>query len=302
MPTWNEILESIRTHNPHDVLRNDLLKKISKHTGRNVMVYYSGWLQKPKVGANYSISDEDKNGFMACCPKKEARKRGLDLILHTPGGRVDATESLIDYLYELYEGNIRAFVPQLAMSGGTLIAVSCKEIWMGNQSSIGPVDPQINGVAAQSYIAEFEKACEEVEKRPGTFPMWQAIVGKLPPGFLIECQNAIDWSNDILTKSLQRGMLAGDKDAAEKIKKIQKLLGDKDFSKTHARHITRRQAMDYGLNVQSLESDDKLQDLVLSSHHLLCLTFEQTTAVKIFANDKGSAYITHGVPAPANQP
>lgn len=60
--------------------------------------------------------------------------------------------------------------------------------------------------------------------------------------------------------------------------------------------------MDYGLNVQSLESDDKLQDLVLSLHHLLCLTFEQTTAVKIFANDKGSAYITHGVPAPANQP
>mgnify|MGYP000997416419 FL=1 len=61
MPTWNEILESIRTHNPHDVLRNDLLKIISKHTGRNVMVYYSGWLQKPKVGANYSISDEDMN-------------------------------------------------------------------------------------------------------------------------------------------------------------------------------------------------------------------------------------------------
>ena len=264
------------------------------------MVYYSGWLQKPKVGANYSISDEDKNGFMACCPKKGSRERGLDLILHTPGGRVDATESLIDYLYELYEGNIRAFVPQLAMSGGTLIAVSCKEIWMGNQSSIGPVDPQINGVAAQSYIAEFEKACKEVEERPGIFPMWQAIVGKLPPGFLLDCQNAIDWSNDILKKSLRRGMLSGDKDADEKIQKIQKLLGDQDFSKAHARHITRGQAMDYGLNVRSLESDDKLQDLVLSLHHLLCLTFEQTTAVKIFANDKGAAYITHGVPAPVN--
>lgn len=59
------------------------------------MLYYSGWLQNPKTGANYSISDEDKNGFMACCPKKAARKKGLDLILHTPGGRVDATESLI---------------------------------------------------------------------------------------------------------------------------------------------------------------------------------------------------------------
>lgn len=265
------------------------------------MVYYSGWLQKPKVGANYSISDEDKNGFMACCPKKKDRERWLDLILHTPGGRVDATESLIDYLYELYGGNIRAFVPQLAMSGGTLIAVSCKEIWMGNQSSIGPVDPQFNGFAAQSYIAEFEKACKEIEERPGTFPMWQTIIGKLPPGFLTECQNAIDWSNEILTKkSLQRGMFSGDDNASEKIKKIQTLLGDQDFSKTHARHITRCQALEYGLNVKSLESDDKLQDLVLSLHHLLCLTFEQTTAVKIFANDKGAAYITHGTPTPEN--
>ena len=130
--------------------------------------------------------------------------------------------------------------------------------------------------------------------------MWQAIVGKLPPGFLLECQNAIDWSNDILTKSLRRGMLSSDENADEKIKKIQTLLGDQDFSKTHARHITWRQAKDYGLNIKSLESDDKLQDLVLSLHHLLCLTFEQTTAVKIFANDKGAAYITHGVPAPAN--
>lgn len=294
MATWNEVLEAIRFHSAHDVLRNEWLKKIANHTKRNVMLYYSGWLQNPKTGANYSISDEDKNGFMACCPKKAAREKGLDLILHTPGGRVDATESLIDYLYEQYDGNIRAIVPQLAMSGGTLIAVSCREIIMGNQSSIGPVDPQINGIAAQSYLAEFDKACREVEQHPSIFPLWQSIVGKLPPGFLIDCQNAIDWSNEILTNSLKRVMFEGDPDAEQKVKKIKSLLGDQTISKTHSRHITRRMAQDYGLKVVALEEDDKLQDLVLSLHHLMCLTFEQTTAVKIFANDKGAAYITHG--------
>lgn len=295
MANWNQVLTEIGNRNPYDTLRNEYLRKIAEHTDRNVMVYYSGWLQSPKTGADYSISDADKNGFMACCPKKEDRKKGLDLILHTPGGRVDATESLIDYLYELYKGDIRAFVPQLAMSGGTLIAVSCKEIWMGNQSSIGPVDPQISGVAAQSYIAEFYRACEEVKQDQSKLLLWQPILGKLPPGFLTECQNAIDWSNEILKKSLERVMFADEKRPARKINKIQKLLGDQTISKAHARHITFQQAKEAGLRVMALEEDNVLQDLILSLHHLLCLTFEQTTSVKIFANNFGSAYVTHGV-------
>lgn len=295
MANWNQVLSEIASRNPHDVLRNEYLQKIAEHTKRNVMIYYSGWLQSPKSGADYSISDADKNGFMACCPKKGEREKGLDLILHTPGGQVDATESLIDYLYELYGGNIRAFVPQLAMSGGTLIAVSCKEIWMGNQSSIGPVDPQISGVAAQSYIAEFYRACEEVKQDQSKLLLWQPIIGKIPPGFLTECQFAIDWSNEILTKSLKRVMFANDRYATKKIKEIQKLLGDQTISKAHARHITFQQAKKSGLKVKALEDDNELQDLVLSLHHLLCLTFEQTSAVKIFANNLGSAYVTHGV-------
>lgn len=295
MANWNQVLSEISNRNPYDTLRNEYLSKIAEHTRRNVMVYYSGWLQSPKIGADYSISDADKNGFMACCPKKDDREKGLDLILHTPGGRVDATESLIDYLYELYRGDIRAFVPQLAMSGGTLIAVSCKEIWMGNQSSIGPVDPQISGVAAQSYIAEFYRACEEVKQDQSKLLLWQPILGKLSPGFLTECQYAIDWSNEILTKSLKRVMFASDKRSGPKIRKIKKLLGDQTISKAHARHINFQQAKNAGLKVVALEEDNTLQDLVLSLHHLLCLTFEQTTSVKIFANNFGSAYVTHGV-------
>lgn len=294
MPNWNQVLSEIGGHNPHDVLRNEYLRKISNHTDRNVMVYYSGWLQTPKSGADYSISDADKSGFMACCPKKEERVKGLDLILHTPGGRVDATESLIDYLYELYGGNIRAFVPQLAMSGGTLIAVSCKEIWMGKQSSIGPVDPQFNGVAAQTYLAEFTRAYEEVKFDDTKLKLWNPIISKIPPGFLTDCQNAIEWSNEILTKSLKRVMLADDSKAASKIRTIKKLLGDQTFSKAHSRHITYQQAKAAGLKVKALEDDDLLQDLVLTLHHLLCLTFEQTSAVKILANNHGIAYVTHG--------
>ncbi len=68
------------------------------------------------------------------------KKKGLDLILHTPGGNSAAIESLIDYLREIFGNDLRVIVPQLAMSAGTMIAFSAKEIIMGKQSSLGPVD------------------------------------------------------------------------------------------------------------------------------------------------------------------
>jgi len=36
----------------------------------------------------------------------------------------------------MFGTNIRAIVPQLAMSAGTMIALSCKEIVMGKQSNL----------------------------------------------------------------------------------------------------------------------------------------------------------------------
>lgn len=71
------------------------------------------------------------------------RSRGLDLILHTPGGDMAATESLVDYLRSMFGTDVRAIIPQLAMSGGTIMALSCNKIIMGKESSIGPIDPQL---------------------------------------------------------------------------------------------------------------------------------------------------------------
>src|SRR5439155_11818059 len=119
--------------------------------GRNIIAYYSGWLQKPHLGGepgvDVGINDADKNGFMACIHQMD-RSKGLDLILHTPGGEMTATESLVDYLRAMFGTNIRALIPQLALSAGTMIACASKEIVMGKESSIGPIDPQLAGLPA----------------------------------------------------------------------------------------------------------------------------------------------------------
>ena len=62
---------------------------LHEHTKRNVIVYYSGWLNVPE-NLPVSIDDLDMNGFMAMVHSLDVKK-GLDLILHTPGGDISAT-------------------------------------------------------------------------------------------------------------------------------------------------------------------------------------------------------------------
>lgn len=79
-------------------------------------------------------------GFMTC--SKGVDKNNLDLLLHTPGGSMEATKEIISYLHQTFK-NIRVIVPIKAMSGGTMIACAANEILMGPYSHLGPTDPQI---------------------------------------------------------------------------------------------------------------------------------------------------------------
>ena len=79
MPNWNQLLDEIRAAGSmHDVVRRRYLAEINAITGRNVIIYYSGWLQKGSI-AGVEINDEDKNGFMTVIHELD-RSRGLDLI------------------------------------------------------------------------------------------------------------------------------------------------------------------------------------------------------------------------------
>ncbi len=70
----------------------------------------------------------------------------IDLMLHTPGGDVDAAEKLITLVRGAVgeEGNLRVIVPDYAKSAGTLMALGANQIVMSASSELGPIDPQIS--------------------------------------------------------------------------------------------------------------------------------------------------------------
>lgn len=292
MPNWKEVIEEIQSESnkgtlyPFDVVRRKYISALFKKTKHNVIAYYSGWLQKPD-SADVIVNDKDKNAFMANVHNLN-RSLGLDLILHTPGGDLAATESIVDYLQKMFNGNVRAIIPQLAMSAGTMIALSCSKIIMGKQSNLGPIDPQLGGVACQAVLDEFNKAVEDIKVNPSSAPLWQVIISKYHPTFLGACKNSIDWSEKLVEEWLLRNMCKGNEALA---KKVLKGFGDHKENKSHARHISAEFCKKAGLEIIDMEDDNELQDLILTIHHAYMHTFAHSTATKIVENQLGMAYI-----------
>ena len=289
MASWRELLsEANKLADPIaylDAKRHELLSDICNKTGRNVITYYSSWLTKQNI-ANLDIVDGDKNAFMQAIYGME-KKKGLDLILHTPGGDIAAAESIVDYLHSIFGDDIRAIIPQMAMSAGTMIAISCPKIIMGKESSLGPVDPQFHGLSCQEAVDEFDQAVSEVSTNPASLGLWQVRVSKYTPTFLVSCKNALDWS-----KSYTKHWLAYnyklDEDAANKMSKP---FVDHSESKSHSRHFSIEQCKKFGLNILDLENDNDLQNLVLSLHHAYMIFFDKSTAIKAVENQLGARFL-----------
>lgn len=303
MPNWGQVLEeiqNIKVENPLDTIRRKYLKTMYKYTGRNIIAYYSAFLQKPNE--NVSIDDNDKNALMQAVYGLD-KSKGLDLILHTPGGNTAATESIVNYLRSIFGNNIRAFIPQIAMSAGTMIALSCNEIIMGKQSNIGPIDPQFGGMSCAGVIEEFDTAIEDIRRNPISANLWSLIISKYHPTFLGDCKKAIDWSEKMVKDWLCTNMLSDDPDSEKIADNIIKKLGSHEETFTHQKHIHIDECKLWGIKVIPLEDLNKakiggckdLQDCVLTIHHTYMHTFSNSNAVKIVENHTGSAMIMNAV-------
>src|SRR5260370_6309953 len=172
MPAWNELVNQLEpipgpAQAPWLVAKvNEWLRRLrTKRGDRNVIFYASGFLQKPAAPAMFlQISPEDINGVMSVMHGMDWSKH-LTLVLHTPGGVTNATETIVEYLLQKFS-HIEVIVPTFAMSGGTMIALASNNIIMGRQSQLGPIDAQMpvagRSVSARAIVQQFEEAQSQI--------------------------------------------------------------------------------------------------------------------------------------------
>jgi ClpP class serine protease len=105
------------------------------------------------VGASIGIDDSEA---ILRAIRLTPDETPIDLILHTPGGLVLASEQIARALCR-HKAPVTVYVPHYAMSGGTLIALAADKIVMDENAVLGPVDPQLGQWPAVSILAAVEQ-------------------------------------------------------------------------------------------------------------------------------------------------
>jgi ATP-dependent protease ClpP protease subunit len=296
MASWNEIINKIQTFGANgqavaqylDTLMVDSLNSVSSlRNGRNVIFYASAFLQKPQLDPmSIQITNDEINCFMAVLHGMNFKK-GLTLILHTPGGMTNATETIVEYLHTKFD-YIETIVPTFAMSAGTMIALSTDLIIMGRQSQLGPIDPQMfiggKSVSARSIVDQFLKAKNDINTNIINAHLWAPILAGMSPGLLIEAEKANDYSEQMVETWIGK---KGHKNS----KAIAQFFNSPSLHKSHGKRIDRDESRKQGLNIMDLETDQKLQDAVLTAYHTMTILFEKTPAAKIAVMNGGTRWI-----------
>jgi hypothetical protein len=316
MPTWGQVaLELERegrafqqrlvaaggqlapgTPSPQDILRRKYLAELHALTGRAVIVYETAFLEsRPIDPVIVQIHLGDVQGFMEAC--SNVTQTNLDLILHSPGGQAEATESIVKYLRNRFR-HIRAIVPQAAMSAATMLALAADEIVMGEHSQLGPIDPQYNlqtpegprGAPGQAILDQFELAKEEC-KDATKLAAWLPILRMYGPGAIALIQHQQRLSKELVAGWLETYMFRRRANRAMLAATAAEWFGDFKTFKSHGRPVHLADARRLHLRVTALESDPALQDAVLSLHHAEQITLGTTPAAKIIENHHGRAFI-----------
>ncbi len=125
----------------------------------------------------------------------------IDLVLHTPGGLVLASEQIARAIMN-HKADVTVFIPHYAMSGGTLVALASDQIVMDDNAVLGPVDPQLGEYPAASILKVLDqKPTQEIDDRT-------LILADVSRKALVQVK-------DVVREILKKGMEIEDPDRSE---------------------------------------------------------------------------------------
>jgi len=264
-----------------------VIKEIQGLTGRRLLVY------EVKIWSDgCDLNEEDIQPFSDLL-EKVRKNEDVNLLLHSPGGQIDAAEKII-YMCRVIAGSLRVIVPEYAKSAATLIALASDEVVMGLASELGPVDAQLSGpgpgggrfqTSAQCFIDEFERIKREVKRTGNLSPVYYPILQDMPLGFIEMCRNLMARSREFATKWLKKYMLKGNPVGAKKL--AAELCNVRKW-RAHGVVIDADQALKLGIKVSKLNKDDALWKAIWYLHCCYGVLFRNTNIVKVFESDSVS--------------
>ena len=306
MSSWNSLVKEISGLNRPDALdivRRQKLARVAEVTRRHLLVYASDFgtqnpIKAQLAGSMMSITLMDKDGFDEVTKNIQDVDKGLDVLLHSPGGSAEATESIVELLRARFS-NIRFIIPSVAKSAATMMAMSGDQILMDERSELGPIDPQLiiardNQLIvapAQAIKDQFQKAQDDINADPAKLPSWVPILREYGPSLLAQCDNHLTLAETLVSTWLQKYMLAADGDAEAKAQRAAQYLNNHNNFHSHSRRVGMTDLQGLGLNILDMRTAPELHEAVRDLYSVIMITFSQSGAYKIFENDQNEAFI-----------
>ncbi|WP_083393266.1 hypothetical protein [Curtobacterium sp. MMLR14_010] len=250
IPTRTPLYEAMHAER---YARQNLIRDIEKTTGTTLICY---------IAANSQIERTDIVGIVDLLHNIHPGTP-IDLMLHTPGGNIDAAEKIALLVRRRAgDASVRVIVPDYAKSAGTLIALAANTILMSDSSELGAIDPQVeipdsNGhlqtLSAQSYLDAFHRHARRLKRKPSD-PVARLMLGKMEPATVRKLERMITRSRSIAEALLSQSMVRDHDRAVD----IAAHLSDTERWHSHGQMISHHNARGLGLNVTYLAPHDDL--------------------------------------------
>ena len=112
------------------------------------------------------------------------------------------------------------------------------------------------------------------------------ILQPMGPALLVQCDNAINLSKQLVIDWLTKYMFRGVQDGAERARKVADYLGSHQVFKSHARRVKLDQLNreEFGLNIRNLRDDADLFPRIWELYCAMDIIFSNTPIYKLFYN------------------
>ena len=289
---WNDFVAALQqgqgiTGKDLYELRKACYEEIEQYRGRPLLVYATKFLEGVPPGTPNFIDLSDVDGFTDLINSVKGNG-AVDVLLHSPGGRPDATERLVALLRNKFQ-EVNFLIPHSAYSAATMLALSGNHIILHPSATLGPIDPQINGIPARSIKRGFENAKKKIAKEgPETLPAYIPLIEKYTLDLLELCGDSEKLAKELVSTWLKKYMFKNEKGVGRKIGKAVKYLSDYDKHLMHSRPLSFEKLAEFELKIEF--ADETLQDLLWEAYILLNGFFNISPFVKLYENAHGVSW------------
>lgn len=264
-------------------MRLETFRRIEALNKRPLLCYVSQTEDAPQ-GARTSIGDGDLTGFVDLINSVNGDE--ADIFIVSNGGSAEATERIVQLLRDRFR-DLRFIIPKNAYSAATLMSFSGNRILMLPEGTLGPIDPQLNGVPARAILRAFE-TLEKRLAREGAQALtaYVPLLQKYDLHLLEQCRSAQQLSEELARKWLSKYAMR--KSSKGEIDRAIEFFVNWDLHKSHARSISATAAQNAGVPAIILKG--RRADLVRSLSHQYEFFFDKSPFFKVFENSEGIAW------------